>query len=777
MEFRDLIVKLYDEKQSVETTEEATVEVKESNLPSLKKIFEQLSSNLKIEPEKQETSVLKKDGEVVGKVTDPMLAKTMAQAIKDGQITMNDQPMKEEELDEKWAGDAKVKPTGQYKDKTKEELKSMLAKLHKSGPHDKDSPAAKKMRQINFALRAKGGWKSGEGAAMKEESLDEKAKNPYAIGMAAAMKRTGDTPPLKKSTIVKAHDIAKNIKKKTEEAEIPKSGPDYGAGLGAGRNDNILEITQVKESMNKKHRAAYQEGQADGLRERACRVKHYEDMEEAKHYYEGYKTGLDECYGMGVKNEPITGMEEAVATMEAGLDEMDKTAYMQHKAKTTPGDTFKAFGQEFKDSDVLETESLAFESLDKQLNELLKEDVEETVNEGLSVSMSTGNQGAPDSVSVTGTEDEAGKLLAFIKQVGLGGMGDAEEPAAVVTTVSDYGAPKMHHSDMKGLLQKIGSDDDDYKDEDLHGNEDMKKEPCDECGGTMEENHVCNKEAVDEVLTKDQTLYATTSESDGSEDDGFDASARNTELDNVGKPASGGATNEDGAEAPGSNSVGQAEQEEAEDVNEESTDKMDQHAEKAGKKVAKDIEYDEGHKGKDDNKAEKAGKKVTKDIEYDDKKDREEKNDTMSESSFLSLYKKLAWIAEESTQKKDKKAEKAGKKVTKDIEYDEGHKGKDDDKAEKAGKKVTKDIEYDDKKDKKKKVDEWANNAGGKGTDTAFEQDIEFMTKTIAGGLNKPKVTGQTTIPVITGQDARTGEKEDLNSWIKLAGIKPAVKK
>ena len=49
---------------------------------------------------------------------------------------------------------------------------------------------------------------------MKKEELDldEKVKNPYAIGMAAAMKATGDTPPLKKSTIVKGHEIAKSIK-------------------------------------------------------------------------------------------------------------------------------------------------------------------------------------------------------------------------------------------------------------------------------------------------------------------------------------------------------------------------------------------------------------------------------------------------------------------------------------------------------------------------------------------------------------------------------------
>lgn len=46
-----------------------------------------------------------------------------------------------------------------------------------------------------------------------ESFISEKAKSPYAIGMASAMKQTGDTPPLKKSTITKAHKIAKSIEK------------------------------------------------------------------------------------------------------------------------------------------------------------------------------------------------------------------------------------------------------------------------------------------------------------------------------------------------------------------------------------------------------------------------------------------------------------------------------------------------------------------------------------------------------------------------------------
>ena len=60
-------------------------------------------------------------------------------------------------------------------------------------------------------------------------------------------------------------------------------------------------------------------------------------------------------------------------------------------------------------------------------------------------------------------------------------------------------------------------------------------------------------------------------------------------------------------------------------------------------------------------------------------------------------------------------------------------------------------------KDKKEKVDEWANDAGKNGTETSFEQDIDFMTKVISGGINKQKSTGQTTIPVIAGQEDRMG--------------------
>jgi uncharacterized Ntn-hydrolase superfamily protein len=39
------------------------------------------------------------------------------------------------------------------------------------------------------------------------------AVNPYAVGMASAMRSTGDKPPLSKKTIKKAHTIAKAVAK------------------------------------------------------------------------------------------------------------------------------------------------------------------------------------------------------------------------------------------------------------------------------------------------------------------------------------------------------------------------------------------------------------------------------------------------------------------------------------------------------------------------------------------------------------------------------------
>ena len=58
-----------------------------------------------------------------------------------------------ETLFEKWKGDTEIKQTGQYADKTKEELCAMKNKLMKK--KSRTEAEQKKVRQINFALRSK----------------------------------------------------------------------------------------------------------------------------------------------------------------------------------------------------------------------------------------------------------------------------------------------------------------------------------------------------------------------------------------------------------------------------------------------------------------------------------------------------------------------------------------------------------------------------------------------------------------------------------------------
>jgi hypothetical protein len=589
---------------------------------------------------------------------------------------------------------------------------------------------------------------------------------------------------------------------------------------------------KVDESMNHRISAARFEGKAHGLKGHAHCGKSYEDLGEMKAYHEGYKEGLDECYGQGVyETAPATPpatvggmadqeMEEGklgkaltgaalAATLGAGgmmakgaydyhqkevpglgmsqgdfdrsighdpaagrpsyfgrntnEDEMEEgNAFTAALAKTPKGGKFSVGGKTFTDRTGYDAKvnEYAFESLDQQLNALLNES--EEVNEGLSVSISKGQQNSPDSVTITAQDAEAEHLLAFVKNAGLGLFGDdnADTHSSAMSVQPSHGAPDEvgaggidigvvdGHDGMMGLMQKLSGIQaggaEDYADEEgdeeqLYGNheEASKKDcgcdgdcecsdydqpsneaTCNECGGMMEAGHSCSSEMVDEVESEDQMEF---------------------EVAEANAPDTG----------------------EAESTADEDAEAEEDAALATSNQQNKTNTVNEGGDG---GEASEEGPE-SKEGETD------EEGETVSES-FANLFRKLAFIAEESQAEEDDKAEKAAKKVAKDIEHDEGHKGKDDDKAEKAGEKVKKDIEYDDKKDKKEKVDEWANNAGPGKTvsDTTFEQDIDFMTKVIAGGLNKPKSTGQTTIPIIAGQDDRT--HDNPMDWATLAGIK-----
>ena len=223
-------------------------------------------------------------------------------------------------------------------------------------------------------------------------------------------------------------------------------------------------------------------------------------------------------------------------------------------------------------------------------------------------------------------------------------------------------------------------------------------------------------------------------------------------------------------------------------VEEESTDTKDQHAEKAGKKVAKDIEHDEGHKGRDDAKAEKAGKKVTKDIEYDDKKDKEEKVDETTVSGSVATapaggapkskggmqFGKGVYEGQvaESFETKLKNVLNEGMSVNVST----------DDTGKKSISVNATDADADALGDMLKMAGLFSSEgysrtcenchgiheAGACQADMVEEGDLanspdevyadkDYMLQQLSGGLNGPKTTGQTTGAVVNRQDSRQG--------------------
>jgi len=672
-----------------------------------------------------------------------------------------------------------------------------------------------------------------------------------------------------------AKKIAGSQLKKIGEAEAPptafQSSPlTFEGKKGVNPFAKKTEKKKVKEGMEHHLQAARLEGKSHALRKMPYNCTH-DNMEEARCYHDGFKEGLDECYGqmpilgrtavdeMGqgpevdtmasygaddlgethpalrqaknvlnrqAKENPGRGFGKDNDTAKKSLtlrglvkhgmvdqngkfvrfpndsdgeiDEMDKTSYMKQQAIKTPGDTFKAFGQTMSDKDVLD--ELAFEALDKQLNAILEG---KEVSEGMTVSISKGQQGSPDSVSVSAQDGEADQLLSIIKSAGMGLFGGDEH--------NGYGAPQgsagAHggisvvddHDGMMALMKKLTGGGDmqgggDYEDEEGHeghseeGHMHGEEEPCNECG-YMESKCQCDhgdEQVIDEVESRDQMAYEV------AEANAPDSGAAETAADDASEAGEDAAlATDDAAQDEEEGEVDSSPTNEAEDE----TGQLDEISQELAVKTL-GLRRAHGMDGWGDydahRKADATEKRVEKKFGKDavaaadkitDKEvygDRKMKEETVAES-FANLYKKLAFLSEESTEKEDEKAEKAGKKVANDIEYDEGHKGKDDNNAEKAGKKVTKDIEYDDKKDEKYKKDKKVDESYANSADDTFEADIDFMTKVISGGLNKQKSTGQTTVPVINGQKSRMGvdglgspmkESTDLlKDYMKLSGL------
>ena len=508
--------------------------------------------------------------------------------------------------------------------------------------------------------------------------------------------------------------VLAKLRSKTNEADIPTDQNDLGAGLGAGRNQGVLEAKKgvnpfakkdakkkpvtaknkkpdddgdgvpnwadkkpgkddnegqkkgaapkkgvnpfakkdqkkkVKEGMEQSLQAARLAGKSHGLKGNSHCGKNYEDMEEARMYHEGYKEGLDECYGqMGpavVGEADIFEMPPATVGGMADAAVGEGNAFTAALARTPKGDKFSVGGKTF--TDRTNYDSRAFESLESQLNALL----EGKVDEGMTVSISKGQQGSPDSVSVTAQDGEADQLLQAIKQAGLGLFGgdDAGQPG-------QSGAMSLQPSD---------------------GGQEGQP-------GEMEIDVVDDHDGMMNLIRKVTGAQPA--------------------------PAAQGFSGDEGGNDY-EDEEGQGSEQDGEQDGEESTEEVDE------------VEsYDqEEEQVAEDNPPDSGAAETTAD-----------ENAEAAEDQALATAMSEGGDGGEASEETTEMNEWAN---------DAGEKARDFD-------------------------------------DESFKTDMDFMTKVISGGLNKEKSTGQSTVPVVSTQISRLGNPMQestnlLHDWKKLSGIK-----
>jgi hypothetical protein len=469
----------------------------------------------------QNTQVIAQGNKTLGTVNNPQLAQQIKQSIGKGEMTLMPDQMHEEDI-----GKHNNATTG---------FDALVRKLTpKYGAEAAKRIAGAQLKKIREADQPPNDslLSPMSEARAKADAKAEKAGKKVTKDLEYDMKHKGkDDNKAEKAGKKVTKDIEYDEKKKTvkEAAKPDFLDLDKDGNKKEPMKKAATDKKKVKEGMEHKLKAARHTGKAHALSKQAYNCN-YDDMEESRHYHDGFKEGLDECYGqmpiqgyVGETNNEVADMASYGAHTPQIADEGN--AFTAALKKTPSGGKFSVGGKTFTDRSSIEESPFAFEAWDKELNAILEG---KEVTEGMTVSISKGQQGTPDSVSVSAQDSEADQLLSIIKQSGLGLFGgdDAGQPQANQPMTVDGGeAPQADiavvddHDDMLSLIRKMTGQgpaqaSGDYEEEggeEMHGHEHGEEETCNECGGMMEEGHACG-EAVEEDESMDQREYEVAEE-------------------------------------------------------------------------------------------------------------------------------------------------------------------------------------------------------------------------------------------------------------------------
>jgi len=483
----------------------------------------------------------------------------------------------------------------------------------------------------------------------------------------------------------------------------------------------------------------------------------------------GSKAAGERVAGAVLKNLRKESVDEAQEMDESALQ-----AYFGDKKYGEKGmDELRALGRKHVGKKKMDAAKARLKKNPKNEDtqmEAWNRQFEQVLNEGQSVSISLGQENMPDSVTVTANDHDAHELIKLLQNAGMGGVVGAAKDIAqathdgassmmsVNTEPQDQGSIEV--VDFDNAQQGLdGAGHDDSGDSALSFIKKMMSQATGNAasGAESEVLHQDDEEDREETDEGAGVMHFKKEQAEKAGKDHFELG---------------------GKQYP---------------VKEESESEEDQHAERAGKKVTKDIEYDEDHDGEEDEKAEKAGEKVTKDIEYDDKKDKKEKKDKVDEGEWdgTGMADMAAAVAQDGQDRESAETEKEtamseghehacmecgtpmmeGEHECMECGYmEEGHQTCDE-----CGM-YESECECDDDHGHEM-LDEWANqvntkNGVGKPEDNQFNTEMDYMMKLLSGGLNNQKVDDTTLPHTRVRTDRKLAESTSMVDLKKLAGLR-----
>lgn len=439
---KDVKLPKHDKKKTVKHKLKDWIESAESALNE---------EGITVKPMPGASQIIGADGKPMG-TADAATANTIKQASEKGTLNLGGD---DEQMNEKWDAkmDTPASEKGKYAGKSKGELLKAYNHLKSTGPHKEGSKPYSNMKELAFAIRAKGKF----GKVQDESKLDEldastvasyqdKAFDKYmggddkrAQGLDRASKKQagafGHVPTTKPQNVEEAKDLP-GAQDKLDVAK-PKGkldAKDFAALRSKKSVKESLSFTEMMQEAGTDVNDMMSELQQDI--DTFNKTGHCSDKLEAFLKIHGHskKKIADESIvdrlgfdtPPAIDKNPMT--QNPITTPAFARKQQSQGMSITSPGENKPFGFMKQISAPTKTFESKDMKDVQLESWEKELNSLLIE--------GITVTSSQGQQGTPDSVSINATDSDAQELLSIVRQAGLGVFGGGDEQEH-----SGYGAP------------------------------------------------------------------------------------------------------------------------------------------------------------------------------------------------------------------------------------------------------------------------------------------------------------------------------------------------